>query len=105
MASCPSRSSQSATDCERGDPEPRTSRARITEGHHGTPASLRTESMPPSTSTHPHGRLYPLHALRLADVIGHFIGRVELVVAGADGDLRDGEEALAAGDALGARAA
>jgi small GTP-binding protein len=43
--------------------------------------------------------------LRLADVIGHWIGRVELVVAGADGDLRDGEEALAAGDALGARGA
>jgi small GTP-binding protein len=43
--------------------------------------------------------------LHLADVIGQWIGRVELVVAGADGDLRDGEEALAAGDALGARGA
>src|SRR5580704_644659 len=89
MASCPSRSSQYGTDSERGDPEPRTSRARITEPHHGTAAS------PP----------LPFPALRLADVIGHWIGRVELVVAGADGDLRDGEEALAAGDALGARGA
>jgi small GTP-binding protein len=43
--------------------------------------------------------------LRLADVIGQWIGRVELVAAGADGDLRDGVEALAGGDALSARAA
>ncbi len=48
---------------------------------------------------------YALFVLRLADVIGQWIGRVELVVAGADGDLREGEEALAAGDALGARGA
>src|SRR6516225_4562122 len=43
--------------------------------------------------------------MRLADVIGRWIGRVEVVLAGADEDLREGEDALAAGDAMGARAA
>jgi cellulose synthase operon protein C len=43
--------------------------------------------------------------VRLADVIGQWLGRVELVVAGADGDLRDGQDALSAGDPIGARAA
>src|SRR5579872_5252085 len=43
--------------------------------------------------------------MRLADVIDQWIGRVELVVAGADADLREGQEALAVDDAIGARAA
>jgi small GTP-binding protein len=43
--------------------------------------------------------------VRLADVIGRWIGKVEIVLAGADDDLRDGEDALAAGDAMRARAA
>jgi GTP-binding protein EngB required for normal cell division len=43
--------------------------------------------------------------VRLADVIGRWIGKVELVLAGADEDLREGQEALAAGDAMRARAA
>jgi GTP-binding protein EngB required for normal cell division len=43
--------------------------------------------------------------VRLADVIGRWIGKMEVVLAGADDDLREGEEALAAGDAMGARAA
>jgi GTP-binding protein EngB required for normal cell division len=43
--------------------------------------------------------------LSLADVIGRWIGRVEVVLAGADEDLREGEEALAAGDPMRARAA
>jgi GTP-binding protein EngB required for normal cell division len=43
--------------------------------------------------------------LRLADVIGRWIGKMEVVLAGADDDLRDGEEALASGDAMGARSA
>jgi small GTP-binding protein len=43
--------------------------------------------------------------VRLADVIGRFLGKVEIVLAGADEDLRDGQEALAAGDAMAARAA
>jgi GTP-binding protein EngB required for normal cell division len=43
--------------------------------------------------------------VRLADVIGRFLGKVEIVLAGADEDLRAGQEALAAGDAMGARAA
>lgn len=43
--------------------------------------------------------------MRLADVVDRWIGRVEVVLAGADGDLRAGQEALAAGDPLGARAA
>jgi small GTP-binding protein len=41
----------------------------------------------------------------LGDVIGRWIGKVEVVLAGADDDLRDGQDALAAGDALRARAA
>jgi small GTP-binding protein len=43
--------------------------------------------------------------MRLADAIGRWFGRVEVVLAGADDDLRDGEEALAQGDAMAARAA
>jgi small GTP-binding protein len=43
--------------------------------------------------------------MRLADVIGRWIGRVEIVLAGADEDLRDGEDALAGGDPMRARAA
>src|SRR5258708_7650476 len=43
--------------------------------------------------------------MRLADVIGRWIGRVEIVLAGADEDLREGEDALADGDAMRARAA
>lgn len=58
-----------------------------------------------AVSTCGHRRLYAPLDLRLADVIGEWIGRVELVAAGADGDLREGAEALAAGDPLGARAA
>ncbi|MCL2449892.1 MAG: hypothetical protein FWD17_13180, partial [Polyangiaceae bacterium] len=43
--------------------------------------------------------------MRLGDVIGRWIGRMEVVLAGADDDLRIGEEALATGDPMGARAA
>ncbi len=43
--------------------------------------------------------------MRLADVIGRWIGKVEIVLAGADEDLREGEDALAVGDAMRARAA
>ena len=43
--------------------------------------------------------------MRLADVIGRWIGKVEIVLAGADEDLREGEQSLAAGDPMGARAA
>jgi GTP-binding protein EngB required for normal cell division len=43
--------------------------------------------------------------VRLADVIGRFLGKVEIVLAGADEDLRAGQDALSAGDAMGARAA
>ena len=43
--------------------------------------------------------------MRLADVIGRWIGKVEIVLAGADEDLREGQEALAVGDPMGARAA
>jgi small GTP-binding protein len=43
--------------------------------------------------------------VRLADVIGRWIGKVEIVLAGADDDLREGEAALVRGDAMGARAA
>jgi GTP-binding protein EngB required for normal cell division len=43
--------------------------------------------------------------VRLADVIGRWIGKVEIVLAGADEDLREGEAALLRGDAMGARAA
>lgn len=42
--------------------------------------------------------------MRLADVIGGWLGKVEVVLAGADEDLREGQEALAAGDPLRARA-
>ena len=43
--------------------------------------------------------------MRLADVISTFLGKVEIVLAGADEDLRAGQEALAAGDGMAARAA
>jgi small GTP-binding protein len=43
--------------------------------------------------------------VRLGDTIGQWIGRVEVVLAGADDVLREGEEALAAGDPMRARAA
>lgn len=43
--------------------------------------------------------------MRLADVIGRWIGKVEIVLAGADEDLRQGQDALTGGDAMGARAA
>ena len=43
--------------------------------------------------------------MRLADVIATFLGKVEVVLAGADEDLRAGQEALAAGDGMAARAA
>jgi GTP-binding protein EngB required for normal cell division len=43
--------------------------------------------------------------MRLADVIGRWIGKVEIVLAGADEDLREGDQALASGDAMRARAA
>jgi GTP-binding protein EngB required for normal cell division len=43
--------------------------------------------------------------MRLADVIGRWIGKVEIVLAGADEDLREGQEALAQGDPMRARAA
>lgn len=43
--------------------------------------------------------------MRLGDVIGRWIGKVEIVLAGADEDLREGQEALALGDAMRARAA
>jgi small GTP-binding protein len=42
--------------------------------------------------------------VRLADTIGQWLGRVEVVLAGADDVLREGEEALASGDAMRARA-
>jgi small GTP-binding protein len=44
-------------------------------------------------------------SVRLADVIAAFLGKVEVVLAGADDDLRAGQEALATGDGMGARAA
>ncbi len=43
--------------------------------------------------------------MRLADVIGRWIGKVEIVLAGADDDLREGQDALAAADGMRARAA
>ncbi len=42
--------------------------------------------------------------MRLLDTIGRWLGRVEVVLAGADETLRAGEEALAAGEAMRARA-
>ena len=43
--------------------------------------------------------------MRLADTIGRFASRVEIALAGLDDRLREGEEALARGDAMRARAA
>ncbi len=43
--------------------------------------------------------------MRLADTIGRWFGRVEVVIAGAEAALREGEQALAAGDAMRARTA
>ena len=44
-------------------------------------------------------------SVRLGETIGRWVGKVEIVLAGADDALREGEEALAAGDAMRARAA
>jgi cellulose synthase operon protein C len=43
--------------------------------------------------------------MRLAETIASWFGRVEVVLAGVEGYLRDGEEALARGDAMTARRA
>jgi cellulose synthase operon protein C len=43
--------------------------------------------------------------MRLAETIAQWFGRVEVVLAGVEGYLRDGEEALARGDAMTARRA
>ena len=43
--------------------------------------------------------------MRLAETIAGWFGRVEVVVAGVDGYLHEGEEALAKGDPMRARAA
>ncbi|HEY8073465.1 MAG TPA: dynamin family protein [Labilithrix sp.] len=43
--------------------------------------------------------------MRLAETIATWLGRVEVVLAGVEGFLRDGEEALARGDAMRARSA
>ncbi len=43
--------------------------------------------------------------MRLAETIAGWLGRVEVVLAGVEGYLRDGEEALARGDAMRARQA
>ena len=48
---------------------------------------------------------YAEPSVRLADVIAAFLGKVEVVLAGADEDLRISQEALAAGDGMAARAA
>jgi GTP-binding protein EngB required for normal cell division len=48
---------------------------------------------------------YVLRPMGLGDVIGRWIGKVEVVLAGADEDLRAGQEALSTGNALEARAA
>src|SRR4051794_9690197 len=43
--------------------------------------------------------------MRFVETVAGFLGRVEVVLAGVEGYLRDGEEALARGDAMRARAA
>ena len=43
--------------------------------------------------------------MRLAETIERWFGRVEITLAGLDDTLRAGEEALAAGDPMRARAA
>ena len=43
--------------------------------------------------------------MRLAETIAGWLGRVEVVLAGVEGYLRDGEEALARGDPMRARQA
>ena len=43
--------------------------------------------------------------MRLAETVAGWLGRVEVVLAGVEGYLRDGEEALARGDAMAARRA
>lgn len=43
--------------------------------------------------------------VRLADTVGRWLGRVEVVLGGAEIPLREGEEALASGDAARARSA
>ncbi len=42
--------------------------------------------------------------MRLAETIGRWLGRVEVVLSGAEGALREGEQALASGDPMRARA-
>ena len=43
--------------------------------------------------------------MRMAETVAGWLGRVEVVLAGVDGYLREGEEALARGDAMAARRA
>src|SRR5438094_254042 len=43
--------------------------------------------------------------MRLADTLGRFASRVEIAIAGLDDRLREGEDALARGDAMRARSA
>ena len=43
--------------------------------------------------------------MRLGELVGRWVGKVEVVLAGADDDLRDGEEALSTGNPMRARAA
>ncbi len=43
--------------------------------------------------------------MRFTDTLGRFVGRVEIALAGLDDRLREGEEALARGDAMRARTA
>jgi small GTP-binding protein len=45
-----------------------------------------------------------MRGVRLADTVGEWFGRVEVVLGGAEIPLRDGQEALAAGDSSRARA-
>jgi small GTP-binding protein len=71
---------------------------------HGTTARRRTDDRDPldleRTASYARQR-----TVGLGDVIGAWIGRVEIAVAGAETELRDGQDALAAGDPLAARAA
>src|ERR1700733_8125363 len=64
--------------------------------------TLSSTSFPPPIAASASATL---PAVRLAEVIERFLGKVEIVLAGADDDLREGEESLAAGDAMSARAA
>src|ERR1700733_9589113 len=64
--------------------------------------TLSSTSFPPPIAASASATL---PAVRLAEVIERFLGKVEIVLAGADDDLRLGEESLAAGDPMSARAA